>query len=228
MHIICFICTIIQIICIFNLYFTFSIKNDIILSNKWNGVMLRVLSKIKSISHIVLVAVVTASFVVVANKACSTLSNFNNVASNFNNVATKVEKVFGNKDIEKFISNANIAASNANIALENIKNFTDEKNWKDLIYKLQDLISKLDDNDIQLIKESIANINAITTNGKKFTDENIQTLSNIIAILEKRLSQKFLGMFGNDTITDEKKNVTRRPTENNGNLWAFCRWFLGC
>lgn len=37
MHIICFICMVIQIICIFNLYFTFLIKNDIILLSKHNG-----------------------------------------------------------------------------------------------------------------------------------------------------------------------------------------------
>lgn len=127
--------------------------------------ILRVLDKIKSISHIVLVAVVTASFVVVANKTCSTLSNFSNVA-------TKVDKVLANEDINGIIKNMDEITKNINKLTGND------------LEKLKKLISEFDNQDIQSIKGIISNLKEMSEDGKVG-----------VKVLREKACEKYFGFF---------------------------------
>lgn len=202
---------VIQIICIFNLYFTFSIKNDIILSNEWNGVILRVLSKIKSISHIVLIAVVTTSFVVVANKACDTLSAFNRAAGSVNTAITTVKNYFDNQDMYTIRNNVKIATED--------------------LQKVAHALSQLSEDDVNLLKEILKDLNEMSKNGVKvLSEENVKKFNDILNkinenldILRARLGAKFLGLNYNfkelqdqENISDEKKKPV---TTKNSSIW---------
>ena len=151
------------------------------------------LDKIKVLSHIALITVVTVSFVVVTNKVYNTINNFNNVANNFNNVAVRVERALGDKNIKEVMANT------ADIT-RNMKKLTGDD-----FQKIKEYMSKFSDKDIAAIQKAISNFEIASEDVKEVTK-----------ILKHKSGLKYYGVFdstGSNADANGGKNLTRASNQ---------------
>ena len=181
---------IIQVICIFNLYFTFLIKNGIILLNGKNEEMLKVLDKVKTIAQIVLISVIATSVLRVSN-------NVIKISNNANCAISTIKKTF---------ENGNINETTANLAqiTKNLKEFT----GKDL-ESIKKIISKLDEKDVELIRKVMSNCEVATEDVKEITK-----------IIKDKVGLRGYGFFSSSSTSDARELIEKNPTKNWYNLFV--------
>lgn len=181
---------IIQVICIFNLYFTFLIKNGIILLNGKNEEMLKVLDKVKTIAQIVLISVIATSVLRVSNSVIKASNNANCAIST----------------IKKTFENGNINETTANLAqiTKNLKEFT----GKDL-ESIKKIISKLDEKDVELIRKVMSNCEVATEDVKEITK-----------IIKDKVGLRGYGFFSSSSTSDARELIEKNPTKNWYNLFV--------
>lgn len=181
---------IIQVICIFNLYFTFLIKNGIILLNGKNEEMLKVLDKVKTIAQIVLISVIATSVLRVSN-------NVIKISNNANCAISTIKKTF---------ENGNINETTANLAqiTKNLKEFT----GKDL-ESIKKIISKLDEKDVEVIRKVMFNCEVATEDVKEITK-----------IIKDKVGLRGYGFFSSSSTSDARELIEKNPTKNWYNLFV--------
>ncbi len=181
---------IIQVICIFNLYFTFLIKNDIILLNRKNEVMLKVLDKVKTIAQIVLISVIATSVLRVSNSVIKASNNANCAIST----------------IKKTFENRNINETTANLAqiTKNLKEFT----GKDL-ESIKKIISKLDEKDVEVIRKVMFNCEVATEDMKEITK-----------IVKDKVGLRCYGIFNSLSASEARELIEKNTPKNWYNLFS--------
>lgn len=153
--------------------------------------MLKMLDKVKTMSHIALITVVTASFVIMTNKTYNTLNSFNRVAS-------KIESVLDDKNVRKTIANT------AQIT-KNIRNLT----GKDF-EKVKELVSKFNERDIEALKKVISNFELASTDMKEATE-----------IIKNKAGLKYYGLFDVSEVNHNTnaQEISEENLENGWVAW---------
>lgn len=162
--------------------------------------MLEVLDKVKVMSHIALITVVTASFVIVTNKTYNTLNQFNNVANNFGDVASKVQKALDDENIKETM--ANTAA-----ITKNIKNLTGND-----FEKVKEFMSKFNEQDIESIKKAISNFEIASEDVKEATK-----------ILKNKAGLRYYGFFNSAEGNKDAKGKEILPANSDENWFAYIK-----